>query len=91
MPVTDTIHMIDGDRVTSTLDRRTLVAAQTPQCFRAAILRDILARGDDATDEAGLAARLGYDVRAVPGDSMNFKITRGEDLVIAERVLAEDA
>jgi 2-C-methyl-D-erythritol 4-phosphate cytidylyltransferase len=56
-------------------------------------LRDVLARaareGDDASDEAGLAAKYGYDVRAVPGDSMNFKITRPEDLAMAERVIAE--
>ncbi len=74
-----------------TPDRRFLFAAQTPQCFRADILRAVLARaareGDDASDEAGLAAKYGFDVRAVPGDSMNFKITRAEDLTMAERVI----
>ena len=89
----DTIHIVSDDRIVSTPDRRNLFAAQTPQCFRAAILRDVLARasreGDDATDEAGLAAKYGYDVRVVPGDSLNFKITRPEDLVMAERIFAE--
>src|SRR6185436_14402551 len=32
-PVTDTIKQVAGDRVTTTLDRRTLVAVQTPQAF----------------------------------------------------------
>src|SRR5260221_2317927 len=93
LPVSDTIHVVDGDRVVMTPDRRFLVGAQTPQCFRVDVLRDVLApaarEGDDASDEAGLAAKYGFDVRAVPGDSLNFKITRPEDLVMAERVIAE--
>ena len=74
-----------------TPERQLLFAAQTPQCFRTAVLRDVLTRAadDDATDEAGLAARFGYDVRLVPGDAMNFKITRPEDLAIAERMLEQ--
>ena len=83
----------NGGRIESTPDRTNLVAAQTPQCFRIEVLRDVLSRadaaGDDATDEAGLAAKYGHHVAVVPGDSMNFKITRPEDLVMAERVLAE--
>jgi len=91
VPVTDTIHLVRDERIVQTPERQSLVAAQTPQCFRTAILRDVLARaeGDDATDEAGLAARLGYDVRVVPGDPMNFKITRPEDLAMAERTLEQ--
>jgi 2-C-methyl-D-erythritol 4-phosphate cytidylyltransferase len=94
MPLVDTIHVIENDTIVSTPDRSVLASAQTPQCFRADILRDVVARalreGDDtATDEAGLAAKYGYTVKVVPGDSMNFKITRPEDLVMAERVMAE--
>jgi 2-C-methyl-D-erythritol 4-phosphate cytidylyltransferase len=91
VPVTDTIHLVRDERVVETPERQLLMAAQTPQCFRTAVLRDVLARaaGDDATDEAGLAARFGYDVRLVPGDAMNFKITRPEDLATAERMLEQ--
>ena len=89
----DTVHVVAENRILSTPDRSTLAAAQTPQCFRAEVLRDVVARaqrdGDDATDEAGLAAKYGHTVKTVPGDSMNFKITRLEDLAMAERVLAE--
>jgi len=90
-PMVDTIHIVDNDQIVDTPDRTKLVAAQTPQCFRADVLRDVLSRGagGDASDEAGLAARLGYVVKAVPGDKLNFKITRPEDLVMAERILAE--
>jgi len=93
IPLADTVHVVAENRILSTPDRSTLAAAQTPQCFRAEVLRDVVARaqrdGDDATDEAGLAAKYGHTVKTVPGDSMNFKITRLEDLAMAERVLAE--
>ena len=91
LPVTDTIHIVRDETIIQTPERQLLFAAQTPQCFRTAVLRDVLARaaGDDATDEAGLAARLGYAVRLVPGDAVNFKITRPEDLELAERMLEQ--
>ncbi len=89
----DTIHEIRDDAIASTPDRSVFVAAQTPQCFRIDVLRDILTRAAredaNATDEAGLAAKYGHRVQLVPGDSMNFKITRPEDLVMAERIYAE--
>lgn len=93
IPLRDTVHRIADEAIASTLDRSVLVAAQTPQCFRFDVLREILeraAREDaDATDEAGLAAKYGHRVQLVPGDSMNLKITRPEDLVMAERIFAE--
>ena len=94
VPVTDTIHvMTDDATVKETLDRSMLAAAQTPQCFRADILRDILVRaqleGIEGTDEAGLAARFGYTVKAVPGDPRNLKITVPEDLAIAESYIQQ--
>jgi 2-C-methyl-D-erythritol 4-phosphate cytidylyltransferase len=94
VPVTDTIHrMSDDATIVETLDRAMLAAAQTPQCFRADILRDVLVRaqleGIEGTDEAGLAARFGYTVKAVAGDPRNLKITVPEDLVIAESYLQQ--
>jgi 2-C-methyl-D-erythritol 4-phosphate cytidylyltransferase len=94
VPVTDTIHVMNDDAtVTQTLDRSMLAAAQTPQCFRADILRDILVRaqleGIEGTDEAGLAARFGYTVKAIAGDPRNLKITVPEDLAIAESYIQQ--
>ena len=94
IPVADTIHVMNADAtVAQTLDRAMLGAAQTPQCFRAEILRDILERAEreqiEGTDEAGLAARFGYTVRGVPGDPRNLKITVPEDLEIAESYLKQ--
>ncbi|HEY0156129.1 MAG TPA: 2-C-methyl-D-erythritol 4-phosphate cytidylyltransferase [Thermoanaerobaculia bacterium] len=95
IPVTDTIHVMTNEAtVAETLDRSMLAAAQTPQCFRPDILRDVLERAATdgihaATDEAGLAARYGYVVKAVPGDPRNLKITVPEDLAIAESYLEQ--
>ena len=86
--LTDTIHATRDGRLSATVDRSNLVAAQTPQVFRYDVLRDALERAVaekfDGTDEAGVAARYGYDVRIVPGDPHNIKITRPEDLALAE-------
>ncbi|HEX8408927.1 MAG TPA: 2-C-methyl-D-erythritol 4-phosphate cytidylyltransferase [Thermoanaerobaculia bacterium] len=94
IPVNDTIHMMNADAtVAQTLDRGMLGAAQTPQCFRAEILRDILERaqreGIEGTDEAGLAVRFGYTVKGIPGDPRNLKITVPEDLELAESYLRQ--
>lgn len=91
VPLSDTVHVIEDEFVSLTLDRSSLGAAQTPQAFRAEVLREILEKaqqdGITGTDEAGLAVRYGYRVRAVAGESMNFKITHPLDLVIAETYL----
>jgi len=88
IPVTDTIHGVHNGTIAATLDRRDLVAAQTPQCFRPQLLREVLERaaeeGIEGTDEAGLAARYGFTVRVMAGDPGNFKITRPEDFELAK-------
>jgi 2-C-methyl-D-erythritol 4-phosphate cytidylyltransferase len=94
VPVADTIHVMTSDAIVSeTLDRSMLGAAQTPQCFRIDVFRDIMERAAreqiEGTDEAGLAARFGYRVQAVPGDPRNLKITLPEDLFVAESYLQQ--
>ncbi len=87
-----TVTVVDGVcHVAATLDRRTLVAVQTPQAFRADTLRrahrDGAASGLEATDDAMLVEAVGGRVRVVPGDPGNFKITTPDDLQAAERRL----
>jgi len=90
IPPSDTIKAVDGaGNVMSTLDRSTLVAVQTPQAFRAAVLRRAHQQaGPGATDDAVLVEALGGTVRVVPGDPGNLKITAPDDLGAAERLLA---
>ena len=87
--VTDTIKRIDADGiVVETPPRSALVAVQTPQAFRASVLRAAHASGRDATDDAALVELCGGRVVVVAGDQNNRKITHPDDLAWA-RELAE--
>lgn len=88
--VTDTVKQVEGDRIVATLDRSTIVLAQTPQAFQYEILRSSIesaaAEGWRGTDEASLVERAGYPVAVVDGSPFNIKVTRHEDLVVAEAI-----
>jgi len=92
LPVPDTIKRVEagggGTLVVETLDRPALRAIQTPQAFRAAVLRRAHAGGGDATDDAALVEALGATVVVVDGDPANLKITGPDDLARAEALLA---
>jgi 2-C-methyl-D-erythritol 4-phosphate cytidylyltransferase len=75
-------------RVVGTVDRDGLLAVQTPQAFAAGALRAAHAGGGEATDDAGLLEAAGLTVAAVDGDPRNLKLTRPEDLTLAESLLA---
>jgi 2-C-methyl-D-erythritol 4-phosphate cytidylyltransferase len=88
-PAVDTIKEVDeGGRISGTLDRSRLWRAHTPQAFPAALLRQAYSGADPAvTDDAGLVERLGADVRMVDGGAWNLKVTRPEDVPVAEALL----
>ncbi len=74
-----------------TIDRGRLWAAQTPQVFRSAALREALAvepaRRDAATDEAMLVEEAGGTVLLHPSGPENLKVTTPDDLRVAESLL----
>jgi 2-C-methyl-D-erythritol 4-phosphate cytidylyltransferase len=84
----DTVKRVDHGDVVSTLDRSGLVTVQTPQAFRAELLRRAHAAGGDATDDAALVEAQGATVRVVPGDPRNLKVTTPADLAMV-RALVE--
>jgi 2-C-methyl-D-erythritol 4-phosphate cytidylyltransferase len=88
VPVADTVKRVDGGRVVETVDRADLVAVQTPQAFRADVLRRAHAGDPEATDDAALVEALGGTVVVVAGDPRNFKLTSPDDLVVARALLA---
>jgi 2-C-methyl-D-erythritol 4-phosphate cytidylyltransferase/2-C-methyl-D-erythritol 2,4-cyclodiphosphate synthase len=91
LPVTDTLKDVREDRVRRTVDRAGLFAVQTPQAFRAGLLRDAHRRvpmTETVTDDAELVERLGEPVAVVPGDPANIKITTPADLDLARRYAA---
>jgi 2-C-methyl-D-erythritol 4-phosphate cytidylyltransferase len=82
--VTDTLRRIDGGVV----DRAGVVAVQTPQAFRAHMLRTAHEDDPDASDDATLVEMIGGKVVIVSGETTNFKITTAHDLMVA-RMLVE--
>jgi 2-C-methyl-D-erythritol 4-phosphate cytidylyltransferase len=87
LPVADTLKRVASGRVVDTVDRGELVAVQTPQAFRASVLRAAHAGSDDATDDAALVEAVGGRVVVVPGEPRNLKITTPDDLLVAAALL----
>ena len=80
----DTVNVIGSDGyVLSTPERASLRTIQTPQGFRAAILREAHQQSPDATDDASLVSQLGLKVKVIAGEEAALKITTPADLAIA--------
>ncbi len=92
-PIVDTVKETRDGSVVRTIPRAHLRRALTPQCFRYSILRRAYEQVDvldpTLTDESALVERLGVPVTVVEGSSRNIKITRPEDLLIAEALLSQ--
>jgi 2-C-methyl-D-erythritol 4-phosphate cytidylyltransferase len=81
LPLPDTVKRVDGISVVETLDRKELVAVQTPQAFVGSVLRAAFAGGvADASDCASLVERRGGRVCVVEGEPRLLKVTSREDL-----------
>jgi 2-C-methyl-D-erythritol 4-phosphate cytidylyltransferase len=94
-PVTDTVKEVDEDSlVTRTLDRSRLWAVQTPQVFRAEVLRRALDGSADtlaaATDDASLVEAAGGRIVVVEAPPHNIKVTGPIDLTLAESLIRAD-
>jgi 2-C-methyl-D-erythritol 4-phosphate cytidylyltransferase len=91
LPVAETVKRGADGWVKETVPREGLWAIQTPQGFRAELLREAHRRaaadGILGTDDGSLVERLGASVRLVPGLPGNVKITRPEDLPLARLLL----
>jgi 2-C-methyl-D-erythritol 4-phosphate cytidylyltransferase len=95
-PVSDTIKEIKDGRIVRTFARSELRRALTPQCFHFDILKraydqlvEVEAEGVEVTDDCQLVERLGIEIVAVEGSARNIKITREEDLALAEALLRQ--
>lgn len=96
VPMHDTVKVAEdafGARVERTLPRQQLWRAFTPQAFRLGQLREALtycqARGIAITDDASAMEQLGLRPLLVEGRADNIKITRPEDLPLAEFFLEQ--
>lgn len=90
----DTVKRTDSaGRIVATPPRDVLWYAQTPQVFPRGVFARAVAHcraaGIAPTDDAAMVEELGEEVRMVPSSATNLKITRPEDLVVAEAYLAQ--
>lgn len=92
LPVADTIKKYRGDLVEETIDRESLIRAQTPQGFPAELLvKAHLAAERDFTDDAALVQAFGGTVMMVQGEEQAMKITTPKDLETAQGYLLSGA
>ena len=95
IPAQDTVKEVRDGRVVRTLERGRLWQAQTPQAFRAAVIREAhrraLAAGFAGTDDASLVEWCGWPVVIVAGSPFNFKLTTPADLALARALLVTGA
>ena len=96
VPVKDTLKQVGAaEAIEQTIDRSRLWQAQTPQAARRSLLEQAFATAEQngfvGTDEASMLEAAGIAVRVVAGSERNLKITRPEDLLVAEALLQEHA
>jgi 2-C-methyl-D-erythritol 4-phosphate cytidylyltransferase len=80
--------------IAHTVEREQLWHALTPQVFPLGLLREALQRalvvGKSVTDEASAIEMLGLQPLLIAGRADNIKVTRPEDLALAELFLQGD-
>lgn len=94
VPVKDTLKRAeDTGMVSATIDRTSLWQAQTPQAVRKELLEKAYRHNNDAdvTDESSLLEKAAIPVTLVEGAETNIKITRPEDLLLAQKILHKDS
>jgi 2-C-methyl-D-erythritol 4-phosphate cytidylyltransferase len=87
LAVVDTLKRVDGTRVVETVPREGLVAVQTPQAFRASVLRAAHESEQVDTDDAALVEASGGRVVVVEGERRNIKVTLPDDLELAQALV----
>lgn len=94
LPMKDTVYFSeDGRKITSLLDRKSVVAGQAPEAFKLGayyeanrkLLPDKILEINGSTEPAILA---GLDIAMIHGDESNFKITTREDLLRFEKMIS---
>ncbi len=91
-PVSATIKEAKDATVIKTVDRGGLYEAQTPQVFKAKLLKKAYENlknldKNNISDDSQLVEALGEKVSIVETDSSNIKITHKADLPIAEAII----
>lgn len=93
IPVTDTIKVLDSnlkEKEGAGADRSVLFGAQTPQLFWSETIKAAYRQPFDVsfTDDASVVRKSGVEIRYIPGEKYNVKITTPEDLLLAGALLS---
>ena len=86
--VTETVRLLDGEGH-HMLDRNLVRMVQTPQTFLSPLLLNAyhLDEQESFTDEASVVEASGEKVYLIEGEYTNIKITRPQDMAVAEEIL----
>jgi 2-C-methyl-D-erythritol 4-phosphate cytidylyltransferase / 2-C-methyl-D-erythritol 2,4-cyclodiphosphate synthase len=89
LPIHDALWRGQGAGMEA-VDRVLLSRVQTPQAFRASIIRDAYAKAGAGlfADDIAVARAIGADVTLIPGDPRLMKLTVAEDFPVLESLLA---
>lgn len=90
MPLTESVRLC-SDKGNSSFDRSKLRTVQTPQVFRASVLKEAYRQpySELFTDDASVVEALGHSINLVEGNRENIKITTPLDLAIGEIILRD--
>ena len=92
-PVVESVRKVEtsasGDESSHPVDRDGLVLVQTPQVFRADVIKAAYRQPfhPSFTDDASVVEAAGHTMKLVPGERFNIKLTTPDDLVLAEKLL----
>lgn len=91
IPVTDTVKLKDGEYLGELVDRDSLCAIQTPQIFKADLIKGALTyvvkNQLPVTDDSSALSYMGIRTRMVEGDRENIKLTTPDDMIFAEAIV----
>jgi len=94
VPLKDTVKTVSADGLVfeKTPARSSLLAVQTPQCYKRSVLAAILAAAEnkDYSDESQVLEGLGIKAAVVPSSYRNIKVTTPEDILIAEAFMKDE-
>jgi 2-C-methyl-D-erythritol 4-phosphate cytidylyltransferase len=90
VPILEVVQRVGGGRVLETLPKDDLVLTQTPQAFRAEVLRAVHADRPRPVENSGLLVERGFRVVTVAGDVRNVHVTTRPELAIAESLTSRE-
>ncbi len=88
----DSFREVEGDE-SHIVDRSRLRMVQTPQLFRADVLRCAYEQpfSESFTDDASVVEAMGEKITLVEGERENFKLTTPTDMILAEAIIAAES